>query len=505
MGGRPPALALLLTATLAGFPAAADSPPAEEDWGNEPAPPSDDWGDDSSSTDDTISFDESDLTLEAARALSLTGFIRSDWGFWLERFGDDPPPDGRAAWSKGRQSLDLVLTGKQDFFRFRLAGHGEYDLRYLGDQAGSWDDFDDATEETYGWQILLREAFGAFSLGPVELTIGRQIVAFGEGDALSPLDVVNPRDNREPGLADLDDIRLAVLATRLAVFAGNHRVELMVIHEADFGLRSPPLGPCSAFNEVIPDAFRPLLVGKDVRFVDLQDRFDIELQQPLLRWVYKGPELDAGVYAAYVLDKQGTFAFPDAASVVDPTVKQLSLELDHQSYGVVGTSGAWAWDSLLVKWELGAQIQRAINVGDAAALPPRVEVERHSLIDVMVGLTYTPFSDLQLALEFQKSTFVTDADEVLFPIDLPIFALRMNYQLLNQRLTLGAAVSMFGLTSADEIGVLARASVDYEFIDGLQAGIGFIHYTPSDTLGPLSGLSTHDQLFLKLRWDFTVL
>ncbi|MDP6945441.1 MAG: hypothetical protein QF464_14935, partial [Myxococcota bacterium] len=89
--------------------------------------------------------------------------------------------------------------------------------------------YDTATLETYEWLVNTREVQLAASLGDFEVTVGRQIVAWGEGDMLSPIDVVNPRDMREPGQSDLADVRLPVLASRVGYFTGAHRFELMIV------------------------------------------------------------------------------------------------------------------------------------------------------------------------------------------------------------------------------------------------------------------------------------
>ncbi len=191
--------------------------------------------------DDAFSFGEEDNQDSPAApvtkppppsAWSLTGFLRSDWALWTERLDSTPL-------AKGRQSVDLALGFKKGIVRVLLTLHGEYDLAYLVDRGSH----DEPTREAYEWQVNTREALVALSLGEFELTLGRQIVAWGEGDALSPLDVVNPRDMREPGLADLDDIRLPVLASRVGWFRGPHRVEVMMIHESDFGYRPSPTHP----------------------------------------------------------------------------------------------------------------------------------------------------------------------------------------------------------------------------------------------------------------------
>ena len=181
---------------------------------------------------------------------------------------------------------------------------------------------------------------------------------------------------------------------------------------------------------------------------------------------------------------------------------------------MVGTSGAWSWKSLLIKWELGAQIERSFNVDQPSELEvssgvfvqvPGLGVGKGSTIDTMLGLTYTPVADLQLALEFSKSSFVDEPDGLVFPVDQPTFAFRAMYKMLRDTLTFSAAVSMFGIETADEIGFVARAEVSYDIMDGVQIGGGYVHYHPSEDLGFLSGLGDHDQIFLKFRYDFLLL
>ncbi len=443
--------------------------------------------------------------------MSLTGFYRSDWSTWAERWGGD---DARRAWSRGRQGLDLIYTWKRDALRVRLHGHGEYDLRYLGDDLhdidadlpGATDDFDDATARVHGRQLVPREALAALSLGAVEVTVGRQIVAWGEGDALSPLDVVNPRDLREPGMADLDDLRMSVLATRVGVFFDDHRVEAMVIHEADFGLRSPPFGPYSPFPSLVGAAgssdAAAFLSGKSFRYRHAEARFALDQQQPMLRWVYKGPGVDLGLYAAYVMDRQGVVELPETSALGASDTVEVTLR--HPAYALLGTSGAWAWDALLVKWELAAALDRSYTTGNGEAFPPALGVDQGSAVDVMVGITWSPDTTTQLALEGARSTFVDAPAGLQFPADLPQVAFRISKRLLRERLVLLGALSVIGL-EADERGFLGRVQANYEMADGLSGTVGFVHYDPSADLGPLSGLGEHDQVFVSGRWDFALL
>lgn len=468
-----------------------------------------DWGDDgddfmSGGAEDAFdglnTADASDF--EESGPLTMTGFMRFDPAIWTRRLDDRPL-------AKARTSLDLSLELTLEHTRFVVSGHGEYDAAYLIDRDG----YDDAQIEAYELRFLNGEQFLATSIGPFEITLGRQIVAWGEGDALSPLDVVNPRDNREPGLADLDDLRLAVLASRVGWFSGAHRVEVMGVHESYFGEFAPPLAEYSPFraliaNEQIPAPIRDLIAEKDFRFRHTPQRWDRDAQAWLARWIYKGEGIDFGLHVATVLDRQGVVRLPNLATEL--ANDQIDIELEHLRYTVAGVSGATTTGNWLIKWEVVGELSKAFNTGDPNAefnplMPPEIGVERGDLATGMLGVTWTGISDLNLAFEGQQSVFIDGPADVLLPVTEPFLALRGNYLMLDQRLTLSAAATIIGWTA--RYGGLARAQATYELADGWKVGGGYIvYYTgDDDVFGPFTAFDEHDRLFAQLRWDFTVL
>lgn len=475
------------------------SPALAQDWGDDDGFLT---GDDADAAfDDLATADKSDFA--EAGPWGLTGFLRYDPAAWTRRLDDRPL-------AKSRLSLDASLTYTHDEFRVVVEGHGEYDAAYLIDRDG----YADAQIDVYELRFLNGEQYIARSAGEFEITFGRQIVAWGEGDAFSPLDVVNPRDNREPGLADLDDLRLAVLATRVGWFRGPHRIEVMAVHESYFGEFAPPLAEYSPFRAIIarddiPAVLRDQFLQKDFRYRQVPDRFDGKAQGWLGRWVYKGEGLDFGLHLASVLDRQGVIRLDPTALQAAFTQDRITLDQEHLRYTLAGLSGATTTGSWLFKWEVVGEFDKAFNTGDAnaefnLAMPPTIGVERGSIATGMLGITWTGVTDLTLAFEGQQSIFIDEPEDVLLPADQPLLALRAQYLMLDQRLTLSGAATAIGLTA--KYGGLVRAEAIYEFADGWKAGAGYIYYYPGsdDVFGPFTAFDEHDRLFAKLRWDFTV-
>ena len=166
-------------------------------------------------------------------ALRIDGFARSQWASWILRPLDE-------SWAKGRQNLDLSAKYKRHDWLLTVAGHVEYDLLYDLDDGP----FDPVQEEEYRLRYIpgVQSISKRMSIGQAALTLstGRQIVTWGEGDGLSALDVINSQDQREPGVEEIDDIKLAVWLSRLQVAQDKHSFEVMVRHEGHYGILVPP-------------------------------------------------------------------------------------------------------------------------------------------------------------------------------------------------------------------------------------------------------------------------
>ena len=444
----------------------------------------------------------------------LTGFLRSDWALWAERLDEQ-------ALAKGRQSLDLATGFSWRMLKLDASLHVEYDVAYQVDRGR----YDAATLKAYEWLVNSREVQLGISLGDFEITIGRQIVAWGEGDMLSPIDVVNPRDMREPGQSDLADIRLPVLATRVGWFRGPHRLELMVVHENDFGYRSPPRGPYSGldamlgaglFGDEASAGLADTLGGAELDYAHVQERFSLEQQEVYLRWVYHGSGFDVGAYFASFLDPVGAFSIDtDAviaqvlASMTGQDSGPLVLGLDHQRYHMVGLSGAHTEDAVLLKWELAADIGRPISVLASETvnvfgsdqrfdLPAIADVEA---VNLMIGVTWSGVENLTLSAEFLSTIVFDEPDGMLIEMSVPTLAFRGSYLALDEALSLSAVVSIMGGGQ----GWLARADATYDVLDTFKVGLGYVSYQPGDGFGAFYGLGRHDRLFASLRWDFQIL
>lgn len=471
------------------------------------------WGDEDGDQFESLSTSVEELEPPPTDAgntdggqLSVGGFLRHRTGLWVERLAELPL-------AQARSSLDLNLRYKRALsvaglaLQYRLVAdvHFEYDLAYQVDR----DSYDAATIDAYESQVIGGETFVALSAGPVELTLGRQIVAWGQGDLISVVDIVNPRDLREPGLAELDDIRLAVLATRIGVFFGAHRLELMAIHEANWGLRPAPLSPFSPLRELLtgdPLAGQ-LLEGRSLAWDDNPEGIGFDRRtQWLARWQYNGPGLDLAVYAARTLDQQGIVELGNLAAAIGSPAAALRVRLEHRPYWMVAHAGAAPIGDFVVKWEAAIDVERPLSA--RGATPLAVAGIRRTQVNWLLGLSYAGIGDGTVSLEYAQRLLPNHPERdddstlsVLFPIEAPTIGLLYRQTFLRERLALTGSVVSFGVSPW--LGLVGRAEVSYSLSDGLRAGVGYVTFHPNQRrFGPLFGFGRNDRVMVTGRYDF---
>lgn len=435
---------------------------------------------------------------------SYAGLLKHRAGLWTERFDGNP-------FATARQSLDLSLRYDTKFMlgaivsRLRLVatGHGEYDFAYLYDRSS----YARSTRDAYEYQLFPKDSFAAITLDRFDLGFGFQTFNWGQGEVLSLLDVINPRDYREPGITDPEDLRLAVLSTHASVQLDRHRLEVVAIHQSWFGLFAPPLGTFSPFRKLLLEhpVLGQVFEGRDLTYDHRPSQrvFDAQATQFVGRWSMSTPSLDMAWTAGSVLEPLGVPSLPEAAAFDAPTI---AVPLAHPRYEFVGYSGVIPWGPLLLRWELKIDVQRPIPIRRLDSDVLELSGTRRDQAGAMFGLTY-------VAGAFNGSVEVTRAFLLgspldtngerwtsLWPVEAPQLALRTAYRFLRDR----ASIQIIGLILGirDWNSALLRAQLGYNLTEDLEAHLGAIVYLTSDDLGYFYGFDRHDRVFAGLRWSF---
>jgi len=167
-------------------------------------------------------------------ALEFNGYLRGD--LFLGKVMDEDVTEIKTAFAE--------VAGK---LRARAgdwgSGFGELRLRYGSDGTATGLDYD------------LREAYVELFLGPVDLRVGHQIIAWGRADGFNPTNNLTPQDMSIRS-ADEDDVRLGNFALRSTLNLEPTRLELVwvpVYAPARFPDFSLP-GPIGFADPEYPDA-----------------------------------------------------------------------------------------------------------------------------------------------------------------------------------------------------------------------------------------------------------
>ncbi|MCP4367652.1 MAG: DUF1302 domain-containing protein, partial [Deltaproteobacteria bacterium] len=158
-------------------------------------------------------------------------------------FAHDKPQGNETNWrglSRLRGELHLKFSAKfSDLWQARVSGKGAYDFAY---SIKGRDDFTDEVIDGYEKELELGETYlqGILTKN-FDVKIGRQIIVWGKSDNIRVTDVLNPLDMREPGLTDIEDLRLPVAMSRLDYYIGDWNLTGIAIHEIRFN-KTPEYG-----------------------------------------------------------------------------------------------------------------------------------------------------------------------------------------------------------------------------------------------------------------------
>jgi hypothetical protein len=395
-----------------------------------------------------------------------------------------PPPKGAkyggVSRLRTRLNLELDLKLPRDF-DLRVSPYIWYDFAYLIRGHGS---YTEQVIDEYEWEGDFQDSY---IQGPllenVDLKVGRQVVNWGRSDTLRVLDVLNPLDNREPGRADIEDLRRSIGMAKLDTYLGAWTFSAIAIPELRFD-DLPPVG--SDFN------FAPIDVPTD----EPSDFTDSE-------WAVSA----MGIFAGWDLSFHFADVYDDIPSLeVVPVsaARPLGLQLDYDRLKVAGMGGNYTRGAWLFKSELAWLDGFRFTTSDPDTFALANGDEKKSRFDAMLGIEYYGWNEMSVAFEVvNRHLFDYEAIVFGFPTflreDSTEYALRWTADWLNARLQTTLLAVIFGYEAQD--GAVLRLQADYTIRDGLVATAGLLLYEGGD-LPPLSEWDRNDRLFFDLKYSF---
>ena len=371
-------------------------------------------------------------------------------------YNDDAPHDNI---SSAKTSLFLDYEHKFDNgFKFKTNGKAYYDAIYdlRGKEKYNNDELNELKDEV--------ELFDAYVEGSItdnlDMKLGRQVVVWGRSDTIRVTDVLNPLDNRRPGMVDIEDLRLPVAMAKFDYFVGDWRVTPMAIAEQRFS-KNPPAG--SAFN---PNPN----VMKHEEYSGVTPALSVGAE--FSGW-------DVNFYAAKTRDDKGYF---EAGKIKHDKVNMLGSAVNV-------LSGSWLFKSELAHFD-----------GLKYTAMPNKEFKR---TDALIGAEYNGFSDTMVSYDVAVKK-IHGYDKQLKRGILGVgentvqHAFRVSSDFMNATVKANYLISLFG-KKLDE-GGFQRAWVKYDIADGVFANVGFVDYIGGSPR--LDAVSNNDMAFADITYSF---
>jgi hypothetical protein len=371
-----------------------------------------------------------------------------------------------------RARLGLELDGDLPWdWKLRVDGYGFYDFAYLIDGR---DGFTSQVLDQYEWDLLLQDAYVQGSLtDDLDLKIGRQVVNWGRSDSLRVLDVLNPIDNRQPGIGDLEDLRLSVAMLRADYYVDRWSFTGLLIPEIRFS-KQPVFG-----NDFFPS---PVPLPPE----DRPDDWSGDLEYAFaISGIFQGWDVSFH-FARYWED----VVFIDPGSV-----------FQHSHLWMGGAGGNYTIGSWLFKAELA--YLDGFGFTDLSD-PVDPTVERKSRLDFMGGVEYYGINDWQFSLEivnrhlFDFEAFMRGAPNFAQRNALET-AIRITGNFMNDRLEVTLLGIILGERAQD--GSAVRLSANYEIRDALEVEGGILLFQKGN-LPTFQHIGRNDRLYLELKYSF---
>ena len=419
-----------------------------------------------SSASDVLTDTETDTSDEAvtepAEVISgLTGKLTEQVTYALY---NDKPYENISSF---KTSLLLDYEHKfENGWRVKANAKAYYDAMYdiRGTEKFSKQELDELQSE-----VELYDAYVEGSItDSLDMKLGRQVVVWGRSDTLRVTDILNPLDNRRPGMVDIEDLRLPVAMAKFDYFIGDWRVTPIAILEQRFS-KNPPFG--SVFNPL------PIVAPANESYDDVT--YALSVGGEFSGW-------DVNFYAAQVRNDEG--------QLVLPTVSQPSPIIAHDKIEMYGTALNVLTGSWLFKTELA--------YFDGLKFSTTGEKE-FSRTDLLLGVEYNGIADTLISYDIVTRN-MGEYDSRLITEAIPLkkhdyqHAFRVTSDFMNATLTANYLISLYG-EKLDE-GGFQRAWVKYELMDGVNMNVGVVDYIGGSVV--FDAVKDNDMVFADISYSF---
>ncbi|MEW6079548.1 MAG: DUF1302 family protein [Thermodesulfobacteriota bacterium] len=384
-------------------------------------------------------------------------------------------------------NLDVDLS---DEWRCRAGGRGFRDFAYA---IQGRDEFPHQVLDEYESEVELTEAYIEGPILPaLDLKAGRQIVVWGNTENFRVTDMLNPIDNRDPAMVDIEDLRLPVGMAKLSYYPGDYALSVMAIPEIRFD-KQPVLGnDFYPFDRTLPPEDEP-----DSGF----ENTEVALS---LKGIFRG--WDLSLYGAYLFNDESHFETTGSRDMVvgqaplpdgglAPIIVQVPVfQRRHARLAMTGCSLNVARGSWLYKTEIAYTDGLQFNTTP----------DEKSRIRGLAGIEYSGLTNTLIVIELVQTHLFDyekpmgespdDTEENRFET-----AFRVSRDLFHDRLELMLLIMATGGRAQD--GAFERLTAEYEITDDLAFTAGCIFYHDGDSV-MYGNIHDNNRVYMNLKYNF---
>lgn len=317
----------------------------------------------------------------------------------------------------------------------------------------------------------------------LKYSVGRQYVVFGESDYFQVIDVVNPTDERELGLAELDETRLPVSLSRVSYVGYRWGSELVLLHE----FRS------NRHAESRSD-FDPLItLDTNSLIFDPEPEEEFFSNNAAIRVFFSRPWGDVSVVAAK--------NYLHSRSVVDISfTDESAFHLGYAQYETIGAAVNYILGYWVLKTDFAYKndlpVIRSTNSEEGGA--PIPEVDHKSQNELMVGFRYGGISNVDINFELDSKQIVDFDNEINGNMITTTAVVDVAWRTHRDKLISSLLIAK-GL--GGDGSQIFRVKEEYDFNDFISLSVGYIKYS-ADINDDLYFASNNTRVFVGANVTF---
>jgi len=421
---------------------------------------------------DLTSLAEDIPTEDAAQFLSIGGYLESRNQLRVKDM-DEPISLRQRLW------LDCYLG--QDWIRGFTSAYFDYDPAIR--------DWTDDKDEIY--YVELNEAYLTIDTERIDFILGKKMMRWGTGDGINPMDLINPRDYRDPIASARADARLPIFLANGIFLLGPVTMEGVLIPKPEvnkFSLPDSPWEPEGLKNlRKIAESGEIVLASKkepDNWFKNAEFASRVSV-------VWKGFDLALLYYNGYTDDPAYHRDYL--------TDGRMRFTPCYQRYQAYGFNFAKGFDRATVRGELAIKpgLLFSIDSNDPSYEKDSDGLVTRDLYQGVIGIDRTFFTNLYVNLQF-FADLIEDGQEALFSKRKTHgFTFEISDKFLDDDLTAGFR----GMYFTSNEGSACEIFAEYKIGDNWQIAPGYMFFNgPGDSR--LGQFNDNDMIYLRLRYSF---